>query len=123
MGGDADGYLRGCHANIKGAVMGGLLPGGENVQSKDELTKLLKEDIPKYMDIRKFEPLDWAAEGDNVYFVVNWEFLWKPTNKLVKTQGKVHKVVRDNLICEKYHMVNAPLIMHNMYGNQHPQAI
>ena len=43
--------------------------------------------------------------------------------KHVACEGKVHKVVRNGLICEKYHYVNAPLIKNQMYGNQHPQVI
>ena len=35
--------------------------------------------MPEYVDMKKFEPVDWYGVGNNVYFTVNWEFIWKPT--------------------------------------------
>ena len=62
--------------------------------------------LPKYMDIKKFEPVDWCAVDNNVYFTVNLGFLWKPSAQLVKTSANVKKVIVDGKIKEKYHMVN-----------------
>ena len=62
--------------------------------------------LPKYMDIQKFEPVDWCATENKVYFTVHWEFLWKPTGQLVKTSANVKKVIVDGKIKEKYHIVN-----------------
>ena len=104
LAGDADGYLSGVHPNVKGSVLGGLIPGADTITNKAQLAKLLKEDIPKYMDIRKFEPANWVGVGDQVFFTVDWEFVWKPTGKVVTTRATVRKVVCDGLICEKYHM-------------------
>lgn len=52
--------------------------------------------------MKKFEPVDWCGVGNNVYFTVNWEFIWK----LVKTSANVKKVIVDNKIKEKYHIVH-----------------
>ena len=57
------------------------------------------------MEIIKFEPRR-CATGNCVYFTVNWEFLWIPSGQKVKTSANVRKVIQDNKIKEKYHMVN-----------------
>ena len=62
--------------------------------------------MPKYMEIKKFEPVNWCCVENTVYFTVNWEFIWKPTNQLVKTSANVRKVIVDNKIKEKYHIVH-----------------
>ena len=64
LAGDVDGYLAGCHHNLRGAVLGGLVPTGENLRSRDDLEKLIKEEMPKFMEIRKFEPSNWVGVGD-----------------------------------------------------------
>ena len=46
--------------------------------------------------------------------VCEQEFVWKPTSKVVKTQATVRKVVRDGLICEKYHLLNASVLTGRM---------
>jgi hypothetical protein len=37
---------------------------------------------------------------------VNWEFTWVPTAKKVKTTAAVTKVIKDNSITQKWHMVD-----------------
>ena len=61
-----------------GKVFSGLIPGGEEIKGKEELTKMFGL-MPEYVDMKKFEPVDWCGVGNNVYFTVNWEFIWKPT--------------------------------------------
>ena len=68
--------------------------------------KELVESFNNYVDMKKFEPIDWAQVNNTVYFTVNWEFIWKPTGKYVKCSANVRKVIKDGKIAEKYHMVN-----------------
>ena len=103
--GDSEGYLEGCHENFYGKIFSGLIPGGDEIKGKDDLRKMF-EILPKYMDMIKFEPVDWCEVSNTVYFTVNWEFLWKPTQQVVKTSANVRKVIVDGKIREKYHMVN-----------------
>ena len=105
LNGDNDGYLNGCHDEFYGKIFSGLIPGGEEIIGKSDLKKMF-DIMPKYMEIKKFEPVDWCATGDTVYFTVNWEFLWKPTNQIVRTSANVRKIIKDNKIKEKYHIVN-----------------
>ena len=51
--------------------LSGLIPGGDLIKGKEELTKMF-DILPKYMDIKEFEPVDWCAVDNNVYFTVNW---------------------------------------------------
>merc|ERR1719473_208894 len=44
-------------------------------------------------------------------FLVDWEFVWLPTNKFVTTTAVVRKVVKDGKICEKYHMVDCDAVL------------
>ena len=105
LAGDGQGYIDGCHDEFYGKIFSGLIPGGDEICGKDDLKKMF-DILPKYMDIKKFEPVDWCEVDNNVYFTVNWEFLWKPTNQLVKTSANVKKVIIDGKIKEKYHIVN-----------------
>ena len=105
MDGNAEGYIEGCHENFYGKIFSGLIPGGDNIKGKEELVKMF-ELLPEYMEIVKFEPVNWAAVGNTVYFTVNWEFIWKHTGKRVVTSANVRKVVKDGKIIEKYHIVN-----------------
>ena len=103
--GDCDAYINGCHDDFYGKIFSGLIPGGEEIKGKNELHKMFQI-MPNYMDIIKFEPVDWCSTGNTVYFTVNWEFLWKPTEQIIKTSANVRKVIHDNKIKEKYHIVN-----------------
>ena len=76
LAGDGQGYIDGCHDEFYGKIFSGLIPGGDEVCGKDDLKKMF-DTLPKYMDIKKFEPVDWCEVDNNVYFTVNWEFLWK----------------------------------------------
>ena len=105
LAGDSEGYIDGCHDEFYGKIFSGLIPGGEDIKGKEELRKLF-EIMPKYMEIKSFEPVDWCCTGNIVYFTVNWEFLWKPTKKFVRTSANVKKIIEDNKIKEKYHIVN-----------------
>jgi len=107
--GNSQAYLAGVHDEIKGSVLGGLLPGGSVVNGKVAFMKLL-EDMPNYMDVTRFEPCNWRAVGDDVLFNVNWKFKWLATGKEVETTAIVRKVLKDGMICEKYHMVETTAI-------------
>ena len=89
--------------------MSGIVPGGESIKGKEGMMAFF-ENSSKVVDIQKFEAVDWCGKGDNVYFTVNWEFIYKPTQQFVKTTANVRKVLKNNLICEKYHLVNADAI-------------
>jgi len=103
MAGRPDGYLAGVAEDMKGSVLAGLIPGGDCFKNKAEFAKIMGE-MDQYMEVKKFEPCNWRAVGDDVLFNVHWEFVWKETGKTVTTTGLVRKVVKNNMICEKYHM-------------------
>ena len=105
LAGDGAGYIEGCHEEFYGKVFSGLIPGGEEIKGKEELTKMFGL-MPEYVDMKKFESVDWRCVDNEVYFTVNGEFIWKPTEKLVKTIANVKKVIVDNKIKEKYHIVS-----------------
>merc|ERR1719253_812142 len=105
MAGRPEGYLVGVADDIKAVMLGGLIPGADCIKNKAEFTKVMGE-LDKYMEVKKFEPCNWRAVGDDVLFNVNWEFVWKATGKTVTTTALVRKVMRNNMICEKYHMVD-----------------
>merc|ERR1712146_9235 len=66
--------------------------------------------MEKYMEVKKFEPYNFLAVGDDVLFNVNWEFVWKATGKTVQTTAVVRKVVKDGKICEKYHLIDVEAV-------------
>ena len=105
LAGDGAGYIEGCHEEFYGKVFSGLIPGGEEIKGKEELTKMFGL-MPEYVDMKKFESVDWRCVDNEVYFTVNAEFIWKPTEKLVKTIANVKKVIVDNKIKEKYYIVS-----------------
>tara|TARA_B100000674_G_C37850734_1_gene919854 strand:- start:245 stop:718 length:474 start_codon:yes stop_codon:yes gene_type:complete len=105
LSGDNQAYIDGCHPKFIGKIFSGLIPGGDLIQGKEQLAKVF-DILPKYIDIIKFEPVDWCAVDNNVYFTVNWEFIWKPTDQLIKTSANVKKIIVDGKIKEKYHIVN-----------------
>ena len=86
MNGNAEGYIDGCHEDFYGKIFSGLIPGGDNIRGKEGLVKML-ETLPEYMEMVKFEPVNWAAVGNTVYFTVNWEFIWNETGKHVVTSA------------------------------------
>ena len=116
LAGDSQGYIDGCHEEFYGKVFSGLIPGGDEIKGKEDLKKMF-ELMPKYIQIKKFEPVDWCCVDNNVYFTVNWEFIWKPTGKLVKTSANVKKVIVDNKIKEKYHIVHYHDVVSSNYHN------
>ena len=105
MNGNGPGYIDGCSDDFHGKIFSGLIPGGEEINGKEELVNMFNK-LPDYIETLKFEPVDWCGVGDVVYFTVNWEFIWKPTNKKVTTSANVKKIVRNGKICEKYHILN-----------------
>jgi len=112
MKGNAAGYLEGCSDDFKGSVLGGLIPGGSDIKSKDEFIAVMNS-MDKYMEVKSFEPMNWRAVNDDVLFSVDWKFVWMPGTenaKEVETTALVRKVVRDGMICEKYHMCDVESI-------------
>ena len=109
MAGRPEGYLAGVSDDMKGSVLGGLIPNGDAFKSKEEFGALMGS-MEQYMEVKKFEPCNWRAVGSDVLFNVNWEFVWKPTGKTIETTAVVRKVLRDNMICEKYHMVDVEAV-------------
>merc|ERR1719473_2031178 len=107
--GNPEGYLAGVADTIKGSVLGGLIPGGDSFTDKEGFTAIMGT-MGEYMEVTKFEPWNWHAVNDDVLFNVDWKFTWKPTGKKVETTALVRKVVKDNMICEKYHMVDVEKI-------------
>lgn len=59
--GNPAGYLAGVAENMKGSVLAGLVPGGENFKTKAEFQKVM-ETMGEYMEVTKFEhPTSWCA--------------------------------------------------------------
>jgi len=102
--GRPEGYLAGVHENIHGSVLGGLIPGGDDYRGKAAFQELMGS-MDQYMEVSKFEPKNWRAVNNDVLFNVDWAFVWIPTGKLIETTALVRKVVRDGMICEKYHCI------------------
>ena len=49
------------------------IPGSTvSVKSRADMEKLLKVELPKLLEIRKFEPSNWVGVGDQVFFTVDW---------------------------------------------------
>merc|ERR1712216_853361 len=109
MAGRPEGYLAGVADDMKGSVLAGLVPGGDCFKNKEDFAKLMGE-MDKHMEVKKFEPCNWHAVGDYLLFNVNWEFVWRASGKTVTTTATVRKVVKNNLICEKYHMVDVEVV-------------
>ena len=103
--GNLQGYVDACHSEFYGKIWSGLIEGGDEIYGKNEFIKFMDE-MNKKIIVKKFEPVNWAGVGDTVYFTVNWEFIWKETNTLIRTNANVRKVIRDGKIVEKYHIVN-----------------
>merc|ERR1719230_961575 len=110
MAGNPAGYLAGVADDMRGSVLAGLIPGGDGFTSKEQFAGLMGE-MDKHMEVKKFAPANWRATGDDVLFQVDWAFVWKATGKTVETTALVRKVLRDGLICEKYHMVDSDVIL------------
>ena len=102
--GRPEGYLTGVAPDIKGSVLGGLIPCGDDYHGKAAFREIM-ESMPQFMEVQKFEPKNWRAVNDDVLFNVDWAFVWIPTGKLIETTALVRKVVRDGMICEKYHCI------------------
>ncbi|CAD7923373.1 unnamed protein product [Amoebophrya sp. A120] len=64
----------------------------------------------EYMDVKKFTPHSWVGFEQHVLFLVDWEFVWlgegPAKGELCTLKAVVHKVVKDGMICEKYHMLD-----------------
>lgn len=105
----AEGYLRNCHADFTGSILAGIIPGGENLVGIDGLREFFSI-MGDFMEFRKFEPKDWAATGNVVYFTVSWELKIKGSDEWVECDANVRKVVKDGKICEKYHIVDSTRI-------------
>ena len=105
----ADGYIRHCHEDFTGSILAGIIPGGENLNGLDDLREMLGS-MGDHMEFRKFEPKDWAAVGNTVYFTVDWELKLKNSENWVECSANVRKVVKDGKTCEKYHLVDSTRI-------------
>jgi len=102
--GNPAGYLAGVADDIRGSVLGGLIPGGDNYADKAGFTAIM-EKMPEFMEVSKFAPSNWHAVNNDVLFTVDWTFVWKPTGKEHDAKAFVRKVLRDGMICEKYHCI------------------
>ena len=108
--GDVDGYMEYVHeTDFKGSILSGLVPGGENICSRQQLVDFMSK-VEEYVEVRKFEDKDWAAVGNTVYFTVEWEIKLRGSDRWITTEANVRKVVRDGKICEKYHFVDTARI-------------
>jgi hypothetical protein len=105
MNDNPHGYLDLCHDEFYGKIWSGLIEGGDEIKGKEEFVKFMEE-MNKKIITKKFEPVNWSEVGNTVYFTVNWEFIWKETNTLIRTSANVRKVIRNGKISEKYHLIN-----------------
>ena len=103
--GNSQGYIDYLHDDFYGKIWSGLISGGDEIKGKKALINFMEE-MNNKIEIKTFEPVNWAQVEDTFYFTVNWEFIWKETNTLIKTSANVRKVIRDGKIVEKYHFIN-----------------
>ena len=113
MSGNSQGYIDYLDDDFYGKIWSGLIPGGDEIKGKEGFVNFMEE-MNKKIETKKFEPTNWAGVGETVYFTVNWEFVWRETNTLIKTSANVRKVVRNGKIVEKYHLVNYNDVMRDI---------
>merc|ERR1711998_770251 len=109
MSGNPTGYMNGVSDDFKGSVLGGLIPGADKIKNKVEFQKIM-DTMDDYIEIKKFDPCNFLGCGNDVYFNVNWEMVWKKTGKTIATTAIVRKTIRNNMICEKYHLIDSALV-------------
>ena len=63
-------------------------------------------EIGDYIEVKKFEPKNWAGVGNNVFFEVDWEFILLKTGKQITTTSLVLKTIKDGKIAFKHHRCN-----------------
>lgn len=108
--GNIDEYLEYVHdKEFKGSILSGLVPGGENLCSRQQLAEFMTQ-VENHIQVRAFKDRDWAAVGNTVYFTVEWEMKLNGSDRWVSTEANVRMVVRDGKVCEKYHFVDAARI-------------
>jgi len=105
MAGKPEEYIAACHDDFCGDIWSGIIPGGENIRGKEALVAMFGE-IGNHIEVKKFEPKNWAGVANYVFFEVDWEFVVKKTGKTVATTGLVLKIVKDQKICFKHHRLN-----------------
>merc|ERR1712054_195260 len=103
--------MMGVSEDVKASMFNGLIPGADNIQNKAEFQKAM-DGMGDYIEVQKFEPRNYLSCGSDVYFNVDWEFIWKPSGKAVSTTAIVRKKMTQptfgsKSICEKYHLINA----------------
>jgi hypothetical protein len=64
-------------------LLAGIVPDGEEIKGLYCL-RAFSDDPSKSIEIRKFEPRDWAVVGDVVYFTGGWEFKIQGSDKWVE---------------------------------------
>lgn len=94
--------LSGVSESVKGSMFGGLVPGGEAFNGKAEFLRILWS-VPTYLGVRKFEPSNWRAAGDEVLFDARWSLTWKATGRPLEIKAVVRTLVRNGRIVETYH--------------------
>ena len=109
--GRPEGYMAGVADDIKGSVLGGLIPDADNIKNKADFGALM-EKMGDYVEMIRFEPTNFRGLPNNdMMFEVNWEMVYKPTGKKIETTAIVRKVLNeDGMICEKYHMCDVAAI-------------
>ena len=105
MEGKPEEYIAGCHEDFSGDILSGIVPSGDSIRGKAQLEAMFN-DIGKYIEVERFQPVNWTGVENNVYFQVDWKFKHVPTGNTVETVANVRKVIKDGKICEKYHRVN-----------------
>lgn len=122
LAGRPEGYMVGVSETITGSVLGGLIPGADSIANKSDFMELNAK-MGDYLEMKKFEPRNWRAVGDEVFFNVDWEFVWKQGDKAgttVETTALVRKVLKDGMICQKYHMI-CPSVIEALTGVKPPE--
>merc|ERR1740138_1824446 len=102
--------MAGVADNIQASMLGGLIKGADGIANKQEFQDVMSK-MNDVMEVKKFEPCNFRALPNNdMMFTVNWEFVWKETGALIEATAVTRKVVKDNMLCEKYHMVDVEAI-------------
>merc|ERR1712151_1119264 len=110
-----DEYLGWVHDGVKGSLLGGQLHGADSINNKAELKQIL-DSFDNYMDIKRFEPCNFRLLPNNdVMYNVEWEFVWKPSGKLVTTTAIVRDVFDEDMLVETFHMVDVKHMSRGWY--------
>merc|ERR1712217_780030 len=113
--GQYDCYVAMLTDDVRGSMLGGLIEGAEAITSKAELKSVL-DNFDAYMEMKKLRPFNFQSlPNSGVMYNVEWEFVWKPTDKLITATAVVLDVLHGDMLAETYHMVDVKQMSRGWY--------